>query len=285
MNEKNLKSEAISGWCSGVFTRFLIAPFDVLKIRFQNQVVSGSRYTGILNAIKEISINEGCKGLWKGTVPGMTLWGTYSMVQFPVYRELKRSIKKHSVHPALEAFCCGGIAACIAQTISFPVDTLRTRMATYHLNEKAYNFPIYKQVKIILQREGFRGFFCGWFATMLQVAPNNALVFMIYENLDINSLKSHPILSYISKGTIAGLSAKLITYPLDTVKKRLQLNGTVSYVPHYKGTFDCIKQTIRNEGYSAFYKGLSPQLYKTGVSYALSFTIFEVMLKTIKKNE
>lgn len=66
-NNSNIKS-TISGSLSGgiifnnfkAFTRLIVAPFDVLKIRYQIGFLNQSLYKSIINIIK----NEGIKYLW-----------------------------------------------------------------------------------------------------------------------------------------------------------------------------------------------------------------------------
>ena len=48
----------------------------------------------------------------------------------------------------------------------------------------------------------------------------------------------------------AGMTGKILEYPLDTVKVRLQTSSGTSY----KGPIDCIKQIFRTEGVKAFYR-------------------------------
>jgi hypothetical protein len=52
-------------------------------------------------------------------------------------------------------------------------------------------------------------------------------------------------------GGVAGCMSTCIVQPIDLVKTRLQIAGNSVYT----GSFDCINQTLKNEGLSGFYKG------------------------------
>lgn len=50
-------------------------------------------------------------------------------------------------------------------------------------------------------------------------------------------------------------------HPLDLVKTRLQLQGTLSVVgdpTHYSGIIDCMRKMTRNEGMLSLWKGILP---------------------------
>lgn len=86
-----------AGSASGVITRLLCQPLDVLKIRFQLQVepieknlAINSKYRTILQATNLIIREEGVKALWKGHVPGQLLSISYGLAQFTTFEVLTK---------------------------------------------------------------------------------------------------------------------------------------------------------------------------------------------------
>lgn len=79
----------------------------------------------------------------------------------------------------------------------------------------------------------------------------------------------------------AGICAKLIVYPLDVVKKRLQVQGfdkgrsQFGSTGSYRGIIDCLTKIVEKESYLGLYKGLSASLLKAAVSSSASFFIYE----------
>jgi len=78
-NSKN----AISGACAGILTSLVTCPLDVVKTRFQAQILSlradkagivqpsGELYKGIANSLVRIWSEEGIRGLYRGLGPVM----------------------------------------------------------------------------------------------------------------------------------------------------------------------------------------------------------------------
>lgn len=71
-------------------------------------------------------------------------------------------------------------------------------------------------------------------------------------------------------GYASGIALILAGHPFDTVKVRIQTEGSSG---RFKGPLDCVQQTWRNEGALAFYKGVTPPLVSTGFINSLLFGI------------
>jgi solute carrier family 25 thiamine pyrophosphate transporter 19 len=87
-------------------------------------------------------------------------------------------------------------------------------------------------------------------------------------------------------GGIAGIVGKCAVFPLDTVRKRLQVQGPTrgKYVhkdiPVYnQGVRQCMKDILRQEGIRGLYKGLTVALLKSGPSAAVTLWVFEGSLR------
>jgi solute carrier family 25 thiamine pyrophosphate transporter 19 len=117
---------SLAGGAAGFTSRLVVAPFDVIKIRFQTQIdtvlpfpsrsatttstrttsiatptsarrptlgVVGPKYRTVVQALTTVWQEEGIVGLWRGSFPGLLLWISYASVQFPLYSYLKRTFK------------------------------------------------------------------------------------------------------------------------------------------------------------------------------------------------
>ena len=92
-------------------------------------------------------------------------------------------------------------------------------------------------------------------------------------------------------GSGAGVLSKLAIYPLDVLKKRLQVQGfedarkQFGEVRKYSGFLHCFKKVTLEEGLTGLYKGLSPSLYKAAVVSGTIFCLYDrlcVVLRYIK---
>ncbi|KAJ3195588.1 hypothetical protein HK101_011731 [Irineochytrium annulatum] len=72
------------------------------------------------------------------------------------------------------------------------------------------------------------------------------------------------------EGSLGGMAQVAVGHPLDTVKVRLQLDGS----SRFKGPFDCVMQTVRNEGVLGLYKGMASPLIGMGFINAILFSAY-----------
>jgi ornithine carrier protein len=71
-------------------------------------------------------------------------------------------------------------------------------------------------------------------------------------------------------GSIAGVVGKVIEFPFDTVKVRLQ--SQPDHVPlQYNGPIDCLKQSLRQDGFPGIYRGVSAPLLGAAVETSSLF--------------
>lgn len=76
----------IGGILSCGLTHLAITPLDVSKCNMQ---VNPSKYSGLFNAIKTISAEEGAMGLWKGWAPTLIGYSLQGMFKFGLYEYFK----------------------------------------------------------------------------------------------------------------------------------------------------------------------------------------------------
>jgi len=280
----DVEAQALAGFSSGFLSRIVVAPFDVVKIRMQIEVnLKGNKRKStrrrLLNWIKTIKEQEGIKGFWRGTVPGISLWATYAFFQFPTYKYTSSVLSSYIESNHVVSFVSGAWAALIAQTLAYPLDTLRTRHVSQDV--ETARSGLLKLVRKITRSQGISGFYAGLNPTLLQVVPGMALTFMFYETIPIG-LKEKGTLNSLYRGAVAGFMSKIIIYPLDTIKKRLQLAGTIVGVPRYTGIFGCALTMIEKEGPFSFYRGLAPTLMKSTIATACSFYVYENTFKLLQ---
>jgi solute carrier family 25 citrate transporter 1 len=61
-------------------------------------------------------------------------------------------------------------------------------------------------------------------------------------------------------GAISGIAARLVTFPADTLKARLQIQGAVKANAAYSNTWSAARHMLRSEGPASFYKGFGAVL-------------------------
>ncbi|XP_051173552.1 mitochondrial thiamine pyrophosphate carrier [Leptopilina boulardi] len=289
-------SAAFAGAVSGCITRLLFQPLDVVKTRFQLQVEpikhhSVSKYRSLPQAFALIVKEEGVSALWKGHVPAQLLSIVYGMSQFYSYNLITQHLNRYQiVHEWRNTlhFAEGAIAGAVSTTLTFPFDTIRTRLIAQSTKHKVYH-GLFHSCLSIFREESSKAFFRGLLPTILQIAPHTAFQFYffgIFKDLyvKITDDSSTSIAGTMTAGSLAGLAAKTIIYPFDLIRKRLQIQGFqhgrkgFGVFFHCTGMKDCVIITIKREGVNGLFKGLVPSQVKAVVTTALHFTIYEQTL-------
>jgi solute carrier family 25 phosphate transporter 23/24/25/41 len=88
--------------------------------------------------------------------------------------------------------------------------------------------------------------------------------------------KSDPIRKMMFGG-LGGVMAGLITYPNDTVRRLLQMQGSRGTETVFTGYWDCVRQTYQMEGIPRFYRGLTINLFRMAPNAAVQFGAYEVL--------
>ncbi|CCK68847.1 Ort1p KNAG_0B04110 [Huiozyma naganishii CBS 8797] len=87
------------------------------------------------------------------------------------------------------------------------------------------------------------------------------------------------LLGVFFAGLVAGCIGKLIDYPFDTVKVRLQTSGSNVFPT----TWSCIEYTYKNEGIlTGFYQGIESPLLGAALEYATLFTSYNECYKFLE---
>jgi ornithine carrier protein len=81
-------------------------------------------------------------------------------------------------------------------------------------------------------------------------------------------------------GSLAGIVGKIVEFPFDTVKVRLQSQPT-TFPPTYTGPLDCFQQSIQKDGLRGLYRGISAPLF--GAAVETSSLFFSVSFLTACK--
>jgi solute carrier family 25 thiamine pyrophosphate transporter 19 len=290
----------------------VIAPLDVIKIRLQLQIhslsdptsyrgLNGPVYKGTLGTLKQILHEEGLTGLWKGNIPAELLYLTYGAVQFSAYTNISQILETFPAPYVLPnsaiSFISGAAAGAAATTATYPLDLLRTRFAAQG-NDRVYT-SIAASVRSIAEHEGPTGFFRGLGAGVSQIVPYMGLFFASYESLKPIMANSPLALPLGSSDAVAGIVASVLSktavYPLDTTRKRLQVQGPSREryihrnIPTYTGVLMTLRHIWKHEGRRGLYRGLTVSLLKAAPASAVTMWTYEramsVMLALDERSE
>ncbi|KAG8477479.1 hypothetical protein CXB51_030951 [Gossypium anomalum] len=293
---------------SPVESRTAVAPLERLKILLQVQNPHSIKYNGTIQGLKYIWRTEGFRGLFKGNGTNCARIVPNSAVKFFSYEQASKGIlylyqqqtgnEDAQLTPLLRlgAGACAGI---IAMSATYPMDMVRGRI-TVQTESSPYQYRgMFHALSTVLREEGPRALYKGWLPSVIGVIPYVGLNFSVYESLKDWLIKSRPfglvedselsVTTRLACGAAAGTVGQTVAYPLDVIRRRMQMVGwkdAASVVSgdgrnkaslEYTGMIDAFGKTVRHEGFGALYKGLVPNSVKVVPSIAIAFVSYEVV--------
>lgn len=122
--------------------------------------------------------------------------------------------------------------------------------------------------------------------------PYMGLFFATYETVR-PTIASFDNLPFGSGDAVAGVIASVLgktgVFPLDLVRKRLQVQGPTrlkyvhTNIPEYHGVIKTIKLILHTQGVRGLYRGLTVSLVKAAPASAVTMWTYEHVLKLLRE--
>ncbi|XP_048590315.1 mitochondrial adenine nucleotide transporter ADNT1 [Nematostella vectensis] len=288
----------IAGGIAGGVSRTCVSPLERVKMLLQIQVTN-AKYSGVGGTLAKIYRDEGLYGYFKGNGTNIVRIVPYTAVQFAAYEEFKKLLKipqdPREQHPFLR-LTAGSLAGIVSCTATYPLDLVRTRLACQGEGVERKYRNIRHAFVTILKEEGglFSGcLFKGLGPSLIGIAPYIGLNFMVYETMkglcmDFYTARAAghklrtihhdlelPVVAKLFCGAVAGAVAQSGTYPLDVVRRRMQMERGEGMFK-YSSTWDGFKVIVRSEGFIGLFKGMWPNLLKVAPTIGIQFAVYEV---------
>ncbi|KAI8898181.1 mitochondrial carrier domain-containing protein [Globomyces pollinis-pini] len=274
-----------AGSVSGLLSCVLLQPLDLrLQQSIHNHNSLKLNYNhnhNLLSTLLSVVRNDSVWTLWRGTtatilrnVPGSGLY-FYSLhlLRSNLHRIQYRGnqvFSQNFIHLS------GGVVARVAVGfIMMPITVVKIRFES-----SLYQYTnITNAFRSIIKTDGFRGLFAGFGATALRDAPFAGIYVFFYENFKapIATFTTSHSLTNISSGLLAGLAATISTQPFDMIKTRIQLQPT-----EYPNLVHSFRRVFAEEGYRGFFGGMVPRMLRKTMSSAISWTIYEEVVRYYK---
>lgn len=112
----------------------------------------------------------------------------------------------------------------------------------------------------------------------------------LYKSILLKNMKrENNVLSYsvrtLVSGGLAGCSSLCIVYPLDFIRTRLSADINHHTKREYKGLVDCTMKTVKNEGFSALYRGFAISLQTYFIYRSVYFGLYDAIRNTINTDK
>jgi len=272
----------MAGGTSGAIAKTCTAPIERVKLLIQTQdanpkIISGEipRYTGIVNCFTRVASEQGIASFWRGNLTNIIRYFPTQAFNFAFKDTIKAIFPKYSKEKEFGKFfltnvASGGLAGAGSLLIVYPLDYARTRLASDVGGGKRQFSGLADCLKQTVQKAGVRGLYNGIGVSLVGIIPYRGVYFGLFDTLSaFNPWQKDEsnILRATSKFACAqssAIAAGYASYPLDTVRRRLQMQSEKPQAEWlYKGTMDCFAKVIRDEGTTALFKGAGANALRT----------------------
>ncbi|KAL5074589.1 hypothetical protein RYX36_013573 [Vicia faba] len=292
--------ELIAGGFAGALAKSSVAPLERVKILWQTRT-GGFYNLGVYHSMNKLLKHEGFLGLYKGNGASVIRIVPYAALHFMTYERYKSWILNNypilGTGPSIDLLA-GSAAGGTSVLCTYPLDLARTKLAYQVVDTKVCIKdgikgvhsqsigPVHNGIKGVLtsayKEAGVRGLYRGVGPTLIGILPYAGLKFYTYEKLKMHVPEEHQksILMRLSCGALAGLFGQTLTYPLDVVKRQMQvgsLQNAANEDAKYKNTLDGLKKIVRNQGWRQLFAGVSINYIRIVPSAAISFTTYDMV--------
>lgn len=123
-------------------------------------------------------------------------------------------------HFNARTFISGGLAGSVAKTLVAPIDRVKILLQVHSTHYEG--FGILSTFLQVVRQEGPLALYNGNGAQLLRIFPYAAMQFTSYElykslNRRFFGEKSNRIINSVACGSLAGITAVTVTYPLDVI--------------------------------------------------------------------
>lgn len=286
----------IAGGGAGLMEGLCCHPLDTIKVRMQihkNAVESGLKPPGFIKTGGEIYRNEGFLAFYKGlgaVVIGITPKMAIRFSSYEFYRTLLADKETGKVSTGNTFIAGVGAGITEAVVVVNPMEVVKIRLQAQHLHGGDAP-PKYKNAVqacyTIVKEEGFGALYRGVSLTAARQATNQGANFTVYSKLKeflqgYHNTEMLPSWETSLIGLVSGAIGPFSNAPLDTIKTRLQKDKSTKNMSGFKRITIIGQQLLREEGFRALYKGITPRVMRVAPGQAVTFTAYEFIRKKLE---
>ncbi|XP_071107675.1 solute carrier family 25 member 16-like isoform X1 [Haliotis cracherodii] len=287
----------VSGGLAGCCAKTTVAPLDRVKILLQAHN-KHYKHLGVFSTLKQVVHKEGFAGLYKGNGVQMLRIFPYAAIQYMSYEQYKKLIKTFAISPHVVKLLSGSLAGLTSVLFTYPLDMIRARLAFQVKGEHMYQGLVDTFRSIVSAEGGFKALYRGIVPSVLGMAPYAGLSFYSFETLKNFFLDKFPdhlgspcpentgglVLTLPAKlicGGLAGAVSQTVAYPLDVVRRRLQVSIMLPDSHKYNSGWPNTLYIVYKENgiWHGLYRGLTVNYLRVMPMVAVSFSTYETAKK------
>ncbi|PVU99249.1 hypothetical protein BB559_000868 [Furculomyces boomerangus] len=261
--------DLLVGGVSAAVSKTAVAPIERVKLLLQvqassDQIAVDKRYKGIMDAFRRIPSEQGMASFWRGNFSNVIRYFPTQALNFAFKDKYKNMFPKYSPNTDFwKFFTCnmasGGLAGATSLLFVYPLDFARTRMAVDVGTGANRQFTgLGNCLSTIYKKDGFGGLYQGFGISVAGIIVYRAAYFGGYDTLKSvvfpdKTKKPNFFASWLVAQAVT-VVAGLISYPLDTIRRRLMMQAGRGQIL-YTGPIDCFIKLYKESGSKAFFSG------------------------------
>ncbi|XP_060119942.1 dicarboxylate carrier SLC25A8 [Heteronotia binoei] len=189
-------------------------------------------------------------------------------------------------------FIGAGTAACIADLVTFPLDTAKVRLqiqgeSKLAVTAKAAQYKgVFGTMATMVRLEGPKSLYNGLVAGLQRQMSFASVRIGLYDSVKQFYTKGSEhagIGSRLLAGCTTGAMAVAVAQPTDVVKVRFQAQARTEGGKRYQGTLDAYKTIAKEEGIRGLWKGTSPNITRNALVNCAELVTYDLIKDTLLK--
>merc|ERR1712106_835566 len=246
---KDFMLDFIAGGVSAAVSKTVVAPLERVKMLLQIQdahkgIAADQRYKGVVDCFTRVHNEQGFLSFWRGNEVNVIRYFPTQALNFARTR-LGADVGKSAAEREFK-----GLADCLVK--SFKADGM------------------------------VKGLYPGFISSVQGIIVYRAIYFGAYDTAKQFAGEKPSILLRFGIAQVVAAGSVTIAYPFDTVRRRLMMmSGEQEKM--YKGTIDCWKKIMKDEGMKGFFKGNFTNVLRS-IGCALVLVGYDEIIGFLKAN-
>ncbi|XP_029638551.1 ADP,ATP carrier protein 3, mitochondrial [Octopus sinensis] len=265
---------ALSG-AAAIISKTAAAPIERVKLLVQNQdeMLKSGRlkepYKGVIDCTMKTFKSEGVLPFWRGNLANCIRYFPTQALNFAFKDQIKIMFKSSKADSYTLKFtknvASGGVAGALSLCFVYSLDYCRTRLANDAKSskkggERQFNGMVDVYRKTIAS-DGVAGLYRGFVISCVGIVVYRGCYFGFYDTLKpIVIGDDASLLMSFALGYIVTISAGLVSYPIDTIRRRMMM--TSGEAVKYSGSIDCTMKIVKSEGFMSLMKGAGANILR-----------------------
>lgn len=170
--EETFWTRFAAGYCTMILSTFVTHPLDTLRVRLSVSNVPTSMW-GSARALYRV---DGFRGFYSGFGATLLGAGPRGAIGFAIFETAKKKIQ---VQTTSTKFLCGYIAGLVAESVVYPLDTVRRRQQALGASHAISRMGVIMAMMRIAQSEGTFGLFKGISLNLIKNPAATAVSFAV----------------------------------------------------------------------------------------------------------